>query len=67
VGCFRNPPRWLVPGDIVECEIDGIGTLVTPIVEPLQNQSTATLAKPLASGGRLEGMTCIVTGAARGK
>jgi len=35
VGCFRNPPRWLMPGDMVECEIDGIGTLTTPIVGPL--------------------------------
>ena len=34
VGCFRNPPRWLQPGDLVECEIDGIGTLKTPIVGP---------------------------------
>lgn len=63
VGCFRNPPKWLVPGDVVECEIDGIGTLVTPIVEPLPKPSEAQLAKPFVTG-RLEGMTCIVTGAA---
>lgn len=65
VGCFRNPPRWLVPGDVVECEIDGIGTLVSPIVEPFQKPSAVELAKPLTAG-RLQGMTCIVTGAARG-
>jgi 2-keto-4-pentenoate hydratase/2-oxohepta-3-ene-1,7-dioic acid hydratase in catechol pathway len=35
VGCFRNPPRWLVPGDVVECEIDGIGTISSPIVGPI--------------------------------
>jgi len=35
VGCFRDPPRWLVPGDIVECEIEGIGTHVNPIVEAM--------------------------------
>lgn len=65
VGCFRNPPKWLLPGDVVECEIDGIGTLVTPIVEPLEKPSEATSTKPFLTG-RLQGMTCIVTGAARG-
>lgn len=27
VGCFRNPPLWLKAGDVVECEIDGIGVV----------------------------------------
>lgn len=27
VGMGFEPPRWLRPGDVVECEIDGIGTL----------------------------------------
>lgn len=31
VGCFRDPPVWLRPGDIVECEIDGIGTLINKV------------------------------------
>ena len=31
VGCFRDPPIWLTSGDIVECEIDGIGTLVNKV------------------------------------
>lgn len=65
VGCFRNPPIWLKPGDVVECEIDGIGTIMNPIVEPIQKPSEAQLARPFVTG-RLEGMTCIVTGAARG-
>mmetsp|Transcript_33026 Transcript_33026/g.51191 ORF Transcript_33026/g.51191 Transcript_33026/m.51191 type:complete len:564 (+) Transcript_33026:100-1791(+) len=67
VGCFRKPPRWLVPGDIVECEIDGIGTITSPIVAPIDSsiKSTATLSQPLATG-RLAGMTGLVTGAARG-
>mmetsp|Transcript_58744 Transcript_58744/g.143701 ORF Transcript_58744/g.143701 Transcript_58744/m.143701 type:complete len:615 (+) Transcript_58744:133-1977(+) len=34
VGCFRTPQRWLKPGDIVECEIEGIGILRTPVVVP---------------------------------
>jgi 2-keto-4-pentenoate hydratase/2-oxohepta-3-ene-1,7-dioic acid hydratase in catechol pathway len=32
VGCFRNPPLWLQPGDRVEVEVDGIGTLGNPVV-----------------------------------
>ncbi|CAJ1965602.1 unnamed protein product [Cylindrotheca closterium] len=40
VGCFRKPPRWLVPGDVVECEIDGIGTIVNPVVQ-LEGGSSA--------------------------
>mmetsp|Transcript_7714 Transcript_7714/g.21490 ORF Transcript_7714/g.21490 Transcript_7714/m.21490 type:complete len:583 (+) Transcript_7714:69-1817(+) len=72
VGCFRKPePRWLVPGDVVECEIEGIGTISNPIVEPpttttpttVTPTTSTTLARP---GGPLNGRTCIVTGAARG-
>jgi 2-keto-4-pentenoate hydratase/2-oxohepta-3-ene-1,7-dioic acid hydratase in catechol pathway len=32
VGCFRDPPLWLQPGDRVEVEVDGIGTLGNPVV-----------------------------------
>jgi len=32
VGCFRKPQIWLKSGDVVECEIDGIGTLTNPVV-----------------------------------
>jgi 2-keto-4-pentenoate hydratase/2-oxohepta-3-ene-1,7-dioic acid hydratase in catechol pathway len=27
VGFARTPPEFLKPGDVVECEIDGIGTI----------------------------------------
>jgi 2-keto-4-pentenoate hydratase/2-oxohepta-3-ene-1,7-dioic acid hydratase in catechol pathway len=30
VGCFRQPPIYLAPGDVVRCCIDGIGELVNP-------------------------------------
>jgi len=33
VGMARTPPRWLEPGDTVEVEIEGIGTLVNHVVE----------------------------------
>jgi len=34
VGMGRTPPLWLKPGDVVEAEIDGIGTLRNHIVAP---------------------------------
>jgi len=33
VGQRRNPPRWMKPGDVLEVEITGIGTLRTRIVD----------------------------------
>ena len=33
VGAKRNPPLWMKPGDIVEVEIDKLGTLRNPIVD----------------------------------
>jgi len=32
VGMARKPPTWLQPGDIVEIEVDGLGTLRNPVV-----------------------------------
>jgi 2-keto-4-pentenoate hydratase/2-oxohepta-3-ene-1,7-dioic acid hydratase in catechol pathway len=34
VGMGRTPPLWLKPGDVMEAEIDGIGTLRNRIVAP---------------------------------
>ena len=31
VGARRNPPLWMKPGDVVEVEISGVGTLRNPI------------------------------------
>jgi 2-keto-4-pentenoate hydratase/2-oxohepta-3-ene-1,7-dioic acid hydratase in catechol pathway len=36
VGHARRPPLWMKPGDVVACEIDGIGTLSNPIVDAAQ-------------------------------
>jgi 2-keto-4-pentenoate hydratase/2-oxohepta-3-ene-1,7-dioic acid hydratase in catechol pathway len=33
VGCFRNPPVWLQPGDVVETSVVGVGTLVNHVVQ----------------------------------
>mmetsp|Transcript_46 Transcript_46/g.83 ORF Transcript_46/g.83 Transcript_46/m.83 type:complete len:714 (+) Transcript_46:103-2244(+) len=36
VGCFRKPePLWLEDGDVVECEIEGVGVLRNVVVETL--------------------------------
>lgn len=32
VGDERKPPRYLVPGDVVEVEVEGVGTLRNPVV-----------------------------------
>jgi 2-keto-4-pentenoate hydratase/2-oxohepta-3-ene-1,7-dioic acid hydratase in catechol pathway len=32
VGMARKPPVWLKPGDVVEVEIDGLGTLRNPVI-----------------------------------
>jgi 2-keto-4-pentenoate hydratase/2-oxohepta-3-ene-1,7-dioic acid hydratase in catechol pathway len=34
VGFAMKPPRFIVPGDIVECEVEGLGTLRNPVVVP---------------------------------
>ena len=33
VGMGFDPPKFLVPGDVVECTIEGIGTLKNTVVE----------------------------------
>ena len=33
VGVFRDPPVFLEPGDMVRCEIEGIGSVENPIVD----------------------------------
>ena len=35
VGHFHQPPRYLAAGDVMACEIAGIGTLENPIVDEL--------------------------------
>ena len=32
VGFARKPPRWLVTGDVVTVTVEGVGTLVNPVV-----------------------------------
>ena len=32
VGFARKPPRFLRPGDVVQVEIEGLGTLTNPVI-----------------------------------
>ncbi len=34
VGFAMDPPHFIVPGDVVECEVEGLGTLRNPVVAP---------------------------------
>jgi 2-keto-4-pentenoate hydratase/2-oxohepta-3-ene-1,7-dioic acid hydratase in catechol pathway len=34
VGVAMDPPRFIVPGDVVECEVEGLGTLRNAVVAP---------------------------------
>jgi len=38
-GARFDPPRWLAPGDVVEVEVDGIGTLRNSVVDEAAAQS----------------------------
>jgi 3-oxoacyl-[acyl-carrier protein] reductase len=39
VGCFRKPePLWLMDGDVVECEIEGIGVIRNEVVSCLEGE-----------------------------
>ena len=33
VGAGRDPQEWMVPGDVIECGVEGIGTLRNPVVD----------------------------------
>ena len=35
VATGRSPPNWLVVGDVVECEVTGIGVLRNTVVSKL--------------------------------
>jgi 2-keto-4-pentenoate hydratase/2-oxohepta-3-ene-1,7-dioic acid hydratase in catechol pathway len=37
----RNPPIWMKPGDTVEIEINGLGTLRNSIVDESEKEQSA--------------------------
>ena len=36
VGAFRDPPRFLKPGDVLETEVEGLGILRNPVLASTQ-------------------------------
>lgn len=40
VGCFRKPPVWLQPGDLLETTVVGVGTLVNRVVQGTGTEPT---------------------------
>lgn len=62
MGCFRKPPLYLKHGDVVTCEVEGIGAISNKIVEtPAEQQrvrakseADARKAQTQAQGQRQE-------------
>ena len=47
VGAYRTPPLWLKPGDEVEVEVSGVGTLRNPVVQEGEAVAPPLGATPL--------------------
>ncbi len=53
VGCFRKPnPLYLKGGDVVECEIEGIGILRNTVVEQLGPETSKSDTESIATAER---------------
>jgi 2-keto-4-pentenoate hydratase/2-oxohepta-3-ene-1,7-dioic acid hydratase in catechol pathway len=50
VGVFRDPPVFLVPGDVVRVEVEGIGSVTNPIVDEDGTAPPGSPAARLLSG-----------------
>ncbi len=50
VGGAMSPPRWLVPGDVVRVEIDGIGAIENHIVQAAPQRGSGTKHVTMSSG-----------------
>ncbi|HAM01445.1 MAG TPA: fumarylacetoacetate hydrolase [Acidimicrobiaceae bacterium] len=46
VGASFDPPRWLVPGDVVRIEIEQVGVLENPVVGPRSGASGPPAPRP---------------------
>ena len=51
VGHSRKPPLWMKPGDVLEVEITGIGTLRARIVDERHRSDRVPLMPPAHSSG----------------
>ncbi len=50
VGVFRDPPVFLVPGDVVRVEVEGIGSVINPIVDADGSVPSGSPAARLLAG-----------------
>ena len=54
VGHFQRPPRYLTDGDLIRCEIAGIGAIENPVVDELprieDHAEAAGLGSPASAG-----------------
>ena len=50
VGHYQTPPRYLADGDVMRCEIDGIGAIENRVVDALPRITDHAAAAGLASG-----------------
>ncbi len=53
VGHYQDPPRYLADGDVMRCEIDGIGAIENPVVDEtprLDDHASAAGVRGFASG-----------------
>ena len=53
VGFARQPPVWLTPGDVVEVEIEGIGTIRNRVVAETSNGGAWRWNPPVPQGASL--------------
>ncbi|HEX9994966.1 MAG TPA: fumarylacetoacetate hydrolase family protein [Acidimicrobiales bacterium] len=54
VGFAMDPASWLVPGDVVRIEVEGVGTIENPVEAeppPLAGETSADSAVPAGNGG----------------
>lgn len=53
VGHYQTPPRYLGDGDLMECEIDGIGVISNPVVDELPRSDDHEAARGVSELRRL--------------
>lgn len=53
VGIGRQPPLWLVPGDVVEVTIEGVGTIRNRVVAEVTQNVPRTWIPPVSPGSGL--------------
>ena len=60
VAAGMDPPRWLVAGDVVRIEVEGVGTLSNPVADEVADEVADAVADEVvggrwAGGGRVVG------------